>query len=140
MAMRNTTKSMAACPEMLLMPNMSGVKNMQKAIPPTMTAIKTICRVLNGFATFARIMKPTRATSMVQEVEIHSALISKTCPNTTRELTLIKVVMPAGAAILNTFPKKEPLIRFLLGSRDRTKDGTPMVNMLIRVIWDGFSG
>ena len=45
-----------------------------------------------------------------------------------------KVVMPAGAAILNTLPKKEPFIRFLFGSRERTKEGAPIVNRLINVI------
>ena len=85
-------------------------------------------------------MNPTSATSIVLDVEIHSLFISKTSPNITRELTLINVVIPAGAAVLNTLVRNLPFIRLLLGSRDTTKDGMPMVNMLISVICDGVSG
>ena len=77
---------------------------------------------------------------MVQAVEIHTGSISNTCPKTTRELTLIKVVIPAGVAILKTLPKKVPLIKLVLGSKESTKDGIPMVNILIKVICDGFNG
>ena len=125
---------------MLLIPNRSGIKKVQKAIPNTMTVIKAMCRPLAGFATFPKIMNPTSPTRMVQAVEMHTGSISNTCPKTTKELTLIKVVIPAGAAILKTLPKNVPLIKFLFGSRESTKDGMPMVNILISVICDGFNG
>lgn len=121
------------------MPNKSGMKIVQKAMPQTMIVIKAICRPLAGFATLPNIINPTRPTNMVQAVEIHTGSISNTCPKTTRELTLIKVVIPAGVAILKTLPKKVPLIKLVLGSKESTKDGIPMVNILIKVICDGFN-
>ena len=52
----------------------------------------------------------------------------------------MNIVIPAGRAILNTFDRNLPLILSKFGSSERINDGTPIVNMLIKVICEGFSG
>ena len=98
------------------------------------------CSRFMGFATLARIMNSTSATRAELAVEIILAFSSSTSPNTNRQLTERNKVIPAGVAIRKTLPRKLPRILSLFGSSESTKLGIPMVNMLIRVICEGFNG
>ena len=80
------------------------------------------------------------ASSMVAAVEMSVEFTPNVLPKITRAPTASASVMAAGRAFRNTFVRKCPRIRFLLGSMARKKAGMPMVNILISEIWDGSSG
>ena len=87
-----------------------------------------------------RIMMPTIASRMVQEVDRSGPLTRNSLQKITRRLITVKSVSPAGSALYMTLFRKWPWIRFRLNSSDMTNAGMPIVNMLISDICDGSSG
>ena len=58
----------------------------------------------------------------------------------TKGMTVTASAIPPGSALRKTFMRKSPRIRSLFGACARKKDGIPIVNAPIRVIWRGSSG
>ena len=85
-------------------------------------------------------ISPEVAERVTARVEVSSSERWK------REEASIVIRIPAtmvsapGTALESTFFRKPPCTRSRLGSRARTKDGIPIVNMLMRVIWMGWKG
>ncbi len=81
-------------------------------------------------------MTPVTMTATVEEVSADQG------PRERREATVHMTVAAAapGAARLNTFLRKLPLTRSLLGSKARMKEGRPTVRDEIRVSWMGLKG
>ena len=60
--------------------------------------------------------------------------------NNTTNIIQNKSLNAAGAALYNTFRRNLPLTFSVLGSRDNTKAGAHIVNMMIRVMLAGLIG
>lgn len=81
-----------------------------------------------------RIIKPIVPDSVTERVEVSPAESRNRAEQAIVRRTPQTIVRAPGIALERTLLKKCPCIRSLFGSRAKTKDGIPIVNMLISVI------
>ena len=140
MAIENTTKSITHLVDIEEMPKSPG-NRIQLARNPTMHPMQIARRrEFRGLHILNRIIKPTIAKSIVAAVDRSSPPTPNVRLKIASAATTNTSVSHAGRDFSSTFCKNRPLITFLCGWRDRKNPGMPIVNMLIREIWEGPRG
>ena len=98
---------------------------------------KQVLKMLNGWQSLYKNIKPVVPVKNTTREEVIDSFKWKAYLNNMMIITLNTTVRAGGKLFPMTFKRKFPLTSSLLGSKAKTKDGIPIVNIVIRVSWIG---
>ena len=101
---------------------------------------KIFLLISNGLLIWYKSKKPIVALEMTHIVDDDCKLILNTIESIIIRIILITIVNAAGNALLITLVKKFPLTILWFGSKASTKEGIPIVTVLVKVSWIGING